>query len=70
MQAETNLEALKARDRQLAQTEVQLQAKLNRFPSLLAEYNRSKILARLQIVLAYTIFLNEYYRCKPFGRCR
>lgn len=37
---QTNLSALRARDVSLAQTQQQLRADLNRFPVLLAEYNR------------------------------
>lgn len=40
VEAQTNLLALKARDQSLAQQEPQLRSQLNRFPSLLAEYNR------------------------------
>ncbi|HEY9608360.1 polysaccharide biosynthesis tyrosine autokinase [Allocoleopsis sp.] len=40
LQTQTNLAALAARDRTLVQTEQQLRAQLNRFPSLLAEYGR------------------------------
>jgi capsular exopolysaccharide synthesis family protein len=40
VQTQINLSALVARDRTLVQTEQQLRAQLNRFPSLLAEYSR------------------------------
>jgi capsular exopolysaccharide synthesis family protein len=40
VQVQTNLSALRARDISLAQTEKQMRAQLNRFPVLLAEYNR------------------------------
>jgi uncharacterized protein involved in exopolysaccharide biosynthesis len=40
VEVQTNLRALRARDASLAQTEQQLRAQLNRFPVLLAEYNR------------------------------
>ncbi|HEY9649445.1 MAG TPA: polysaccharide biosynthesis tyrosine autokinase, partial [Coleofasciculaceae cyanobacterium] len=40
VEAQTTLQALKARDASLAQTQQQLRAELNRFPKLMAEYQR------------------------------
>jgi succinoglycan biosynthesis transport protein ExoP len=40
VEARTTLEALKARDSSLAKTQQQLRAELNRFPMLMAEYQR------------------------------
>lgn len=40
VEAQTNLLGLKARDQRLAQQEQQLRAQLDRFPRVLAEYNR------------------------------
>lgn len=40
VEVQTNLNALKARDTSLAQTQQQMRGDLNRFPVLLAEYNR------------------------------
>jgi capsular exopolysaccharide synthesis family protein len=40
VEAQTNLRALSARDSSMAQTQQQLRSQLNRFPVLLAEYNR------------------------------
>lgn len=40
VEMQSELQALQARDRTLAQTEAQLRAELDRFPSLIAEYNR------------------------------
>jgi len=40
VEAQTNLRALSARDSSMAQTQQQLRSQINRFPVLLAEYNR------------------------------
>ena len=40
VQTQTELEALRARQRSLAQTEAELRENLEKFPSLIAEYNR------------------------------
>lgn len=40
VEVQTNLSALRARDGSMAQTQKELRAQLNRFPVLLAEYNR------------------------------
>ena len=47
IEVQTNLRALKARDTSMAQTEKQLRAELNRFPVLLAEYNRLQPLVQI-----------------------
>lgn len=47
VQVQTNLSALRARDVSLAQTEKQVRAQLNRFPVLLAEYNRLQPLVEI-----------------------
>lgn len=47
VEVQTNLGALRARDTSLGQTEQQLRAELNRFPVLLAEYNRLQPLVEL-----------------------
>ncbi|MCA1993912.1 MAG: polysaccharide biosynthesis tyrosine autokinase, partial [Coleofasciculus sp. S288] len=40
VEAEATLQSLKARDESLAKTEQQLRAEINRFPSMIAQYNR------------------------------
>ena len=47
VEAQTNLRALQARDISLAQTQQQLRGQLNRFPVLLAEYNRLQPLVQI-----------------------
>ena len=47
VEAQTNLLALKARDTSLAQTQQQLRSQLNRFPLLLANYNRLQPLVQI-----------------------
>lgn len=47
LEAQTNLLALRARGTSLAQTEQQLSAELDRFPTLLAEYNRLQPLVQI-----------------------
>lgn len=47
VEAQTNLSALQARDTSLAQTQQQLREQLNRFPVLLAEYNRLQPLVQI-----------------------
>lgn len=47
VEAQTNLRALQARDTSLAQTQQQLRGQLNRFPVLLAEYNRLQPLVQI-----------------------
>lgn len=47
VEAQTNLRAIQARDSSLAQTQQQLRGQLNRFPVLLAEYNRLQPLVQI-----------------------